>query len=146
MIENIVAGSDGSDTAGVAVRTAAELAKTLGARLHVVSAYRPLSGVRVAGAGADPERADWTVSPSVGVDAILSGIAGTLHAMGVEPVCYARTGDPAEAILDVAEEERADLIVVGSKGMHGNRRFLLGSVPDKVSHHASCSVLIVRTD
>ena len=145
MIETIVVGSDGSDTAAIAVRKAAGLAQALGARLHVVSAYRPLSGVRV-GADAGPERADWTVSPSVEVDAMLSGIAGTARAMGVEAVCYARTGDPAEAILDVAEEERADLIVVGSKGMHGNRRFLLGSVPDKVSHHAPCSVLIIRTD
>ena len=59
---------------------------------------------------------------------------------------YARKGNPAEAILDVAEEQGADLIVVGSKGMQGSRRFLLGSVPDKISHHAPCSVLIVRTD
>jgi nucleotide-binding universal stress UspA family protein len=146
VIETIVVGSDGSETAAVAVRRAAELAKALGARLHVVSAYRPLSGVRVGGADVGPERAEWTVSPSVEVDAMLSGIAGTARAMGVEAVCYARTGDPAEAILDVAEEEQADLIVVGSRGMHGNRRFLLGSVPDKVSHHAPCSVLIIRTD
>jgi nucleotide-binding universal stress UspA family protein len=145
MIQTIVVGSDGSDTAAVAVRDAAELARSLGARLHVVSAYRPLSGVRVAGADADPERAGWAVSPTVKVDAVLDGIAGTARAMGVETDCYARPGDPAEAILEVAEEQRADLIVVGSKGMHSNRRFLLGSVPDKVSHHASCSVLIVRT-
>jgi nucleotide-binding universal stress UspA family protein len=37
------------------------------------------------------------------------------------------------------------MIVVGSKGMHGGRRFLLGNVPNKVSHHAPCSVMIVRT-
>ena len=54
-------------------------------------------------------------------------------------------GDAADAILDVAEEQRADLIVVGNKGMTGAKRFLLGSVPNKVSHHAPCSVLIVRT-
>jgi len=58
---------------------------------------------------------------------------------------YAREGDPADAILDVAEEVGADLIVVGNKGMTGARRFLLGSVPNKVSHHASTSVIIVRT-
>jgi nucleotide-binding universal stress UspA family protein len=57
----------------------------------------------------------------------------------------ARQGDAADAILDVAEEQRADLIVVGNKGMTGAKRFLLGSVPNKVSHHAPCSVLIVRT-
>jgi nucleotide-binding universal stress UspA family protein len=58
---------------------------------------------------------------------------------------FAREGDPADAILDVAEEREADLIVIGHKGMTGARRFLLGSVPNKVSHHAPCSVLIVRT-
>ena len=58
---------------------------------------------------------------------------------------FARQGDAADAILDVAEEQRADLIVVGNKGMTGAKRFLLGSVPNKVSHHAPCSVLIVRT-
>jgi nucleotide-binding universal stress UspA family protein len=145
LIETIVVGSDGSDTAAVAVRNAAELAKSLGARLHIVSAYRPLSGVRVAGADADPERAGWAVSPTVSVDAVLGGVAGTARAIGIEADCYARKGDPAEAILDVAEEQGADLIVIGSKGMQGSRRFLLGSVPDKVSHHAPCSVLIVRT-
>ena len=58
---------------------------------------------------------------------------------------YAREGDPADAILDVAEERKADLIIVGNKGMTGAKRFLLGSVPNKVSHHAPCSVLIIRT-
>ena len=77
---------------------------------------------------------------------MLEQAAGAAHAAGVEADCYARRGDPAEAILDVAAEQRAGLIVVGSKGMHGTRRFLLGSVPDKISHHAPCSVLIVRTD
>ena len=47
-----------------------------------------------------------------------------------------RQGDPADAILDVAEEQEADLVVVGNKGMTGAKRFLLGSVPNKVSHHA----------
>ncbi len=54
-------------------------------------------------------------------------------------------GDPADAILKVAEDVEADLIVVGNKGMTGARRFLLGSVPNKVSHHAPCSVFIART-
>ena len=58
---------------------------------------------------------------------------------------FARVGDAADAILDVAEEQKSDMIIVGSKGMTGATRFLLGSVPNKVSHHAPCSVLIVRT-
>jgi nucleotide-binding universal stress UspA family protein len=68
-----------------------------------------------------------------------------MHARGVEAECHARKGDPADALLQVAEENGADLIVVGNRGMTGAKRFLLGSVPNKVSHHASCSVLIVRT-
>jgi len=58
---------------------------------------------------------------------------------------HARTGDAADAIIDVAEEVGADLIMVGNKGMTGAKRFLLGSVPNKISHHATCSVLIVHT-
>ena len=67
------------------------------------------------------------------------------RAAGVEVETFARQGDPADAILDVAEERNADLIIVGNKGMTGAKRFLLGSVPNKVSHHAPCSVLIIRT-
>jgi nucleotide-binding universal stress UspA family protein len=54
--------------------------------------------------------------------------------------------DPADAILEVADEVGATLIVVGSKGMHGARRLALGNVPNKVSHRARCNVLIVSTD
>ena len=66
-------------------------------------------------------------------------------AEGIKVNTHPREGDPADAILDVAEETGADLIVVGNKGMTGAKRFLLGSVPNKVSHHASCGVYIVRT-
>ena len=64
---------------------------------------------------------------------------------GIEVQTHPVEGDPAEAILNVAEKTDADLIVVGNKGMTGARRFLLGSVPNNVSHHAPCSVIIVRT-
>ena len=76
---------------------------------------------------------------------ILEGAAGPAQEAGVEVDTHPREGDPADAILDVAEEIGADLIVVGNKGMTGARRFLLGSVPNKISHHAPCSVYIVRT-
>jgi nucleotide-binding universal stress UspA family protein len=79
------------------------------------------------------------------VDATLREAAAESQAAGVATETYARQGDPADAILDVAEERGADLIVVGNKGMTGAKRFLLGSVPNKVSHHAPCSVLIIRT-
>ncbi len=75
---------------------------------------------------------------------MLRETAEEIRAAGVEVTTYARQGDPAAALLDVAEERRADLIVVGNKGMTGADRFLLGSVPNKVTHHAPCSVLVIR--
>ena len=140
-MRSIVVGTDGSDTAAQALREACELAKTTGAKLHIVSAYVPLGGARVAG----EDRGTWMVGPDVQVDAVLDEAAGSVHTRGVEVESYARKGDPADALLSVADEQDADLIVVGNKGMTGAKRFLLGSVPDKISHHASCSVLIVRT-
>ena len=79
------------------------------------------------------------------LEAALERVGEVLRAAGVEVEVFALQGDPADAILDVAEERGSDLIVVGNKGMTGAKRFLLGSVPNKVSHHAPCSVLIIRT-
>ena len=138
----IVVGTDGSDTAPQALREAADLAKSTGARLHIVSAYVPASGVRVEGA---LEREGWMVGPDVQVDSVLGEAMGSMHTQGIEAESHARKGDPADALLQVAAECNADLIVIGNKGMTGAKRFLLGSVPNKISHHAPCSVLIVRT-
>jgi len=142
-VNAIVVGTDGSETAARALHEAADLAKSTGAKLHIVSAYEPASGARVA--GDTPERASWIVGADVQVDSVLDEAAGAMHAKGIEIETHARKGDPANALLDVASESGADLIVVGNKGMTGTKRFLLGSVPDKISHHAPCSVLIVRT-
>jgi nucleotide-binding universal stress UspA family protein len=86
------------------------------------------------------------VNPREDVQGVLDAEAERVKEGGISNVeTFAREGDPADAILDVAEEKGADLIVVGNKGMTGARRFLLGSVPNKVSHHAPCNVMIVRT-
>jgi len=144
MTRSIVVGTDGSETATSAVRAAAELARALGARVNVVSAYEPLTGVQVKGAEA-PADLEATVAPDAGVLAILEDAQGVVRSVRADCETHARREDPAEAILNVAEEQGADRIVVGNKGMTGARSFLLGSVPDKISHHASCDVLIVRT-
>jgi nucleotide-binding universal stress UspA family protein len=146
MFQSIVVGTDGSETAGVAVREAIELAKVLGASLEVVSAYEPVSNQRLREEARQvPDDLQWMINPREDVDATLREAAERIEAAGVNVETYAREGDPADAILDVAEERGADLIVVGNKGMTGAKRFLLGSVPNKVSHHAPCSVLIIRT-
>lgn len=146
MFKSIVVGTDGSQTAAEAVRQAVELAKQIGARIELVSAYEPVPSQRLRQEQKDaPGDLQWMVNPREDVDATLEDAANAVREAGVEAETYARQGDPADAILDVAEETGADLIVVGNKGMTGAKRFLLGSVPNKVSHHAPCSVLIIRT-
>jgi len=143
---SIVVGTDGSESAQEAVRQAVELAARLGATLRIVSAYEPVPAGRLREEATQvPPDLQWMINPREDVDATLRGAAEAAREGGVEAETYARQGDPADAILDVAEEQGADLIVVGNKGMTGARRFLLGSVPNKVSHHAPCSVLIIRT-
>jgi nucleotide-binding universal stress UspA family protein len=146
MFKSIVVGTDGSDTAGQAVRQAVGLAGAVGAKVGVVSAYEPVPAARLREERREaPEDMQWAINPREDVDATLEAAASVAREAGVEVDTYPRQGDPADAILDVAEEQDADLIVVGNKGMTGARRFLLGSVPNKVSHHAPCSVLIIRT-
>ncbi len=146
MFGSIVVGTDGSETAGEAVRQAIALAKPLEAKLQIVSAYEPVSDTRLrVEAQHVPQDLQWLVNPREDVEATLTEAAELAAEQGVQATTFARQGDPADAILDVAEENASDLIVVGNKGMTGAKRFLLGSVPNKVSHHAPCSVLIIRT-
>jgi nucleotide-binding universal stress UspA family protein len=146
MFKTIVVGTDGSDTAKKAVTQAAELAKAVGASVHLVSAYEPVPQTRLREESVEvPDDLQWMINPREDVDATLKEAAEEMAAAGVPTEIYARQGDPADAILDVAEERNADLIIVGNKGMTGAKRFLLGSVPNKISHHAPSSVLIIRT-
>ena len=146
MFSSIVVGTDGSETAGKAVLQATELARQVGASVSLVSAYEPVSGNRLREEKREvPKDLEWMVNPREDVEATLKEAAESVERAGVKVDTFAREGDAADAILDVAEETNADLIVVGNKGMTGAKRFLLGSVPNKVSHHAPCSVLIIRT-
>ena len=145
MFSSIVVGIDGSDTAREAARQATALARSVGARIALVSAYEPVSDARLRESIAVPRDLHWIINPREDVEATLEEAAAEVRESGVEVEVFARQGDPADAILDVAEERGSDLIVVGNKGMTGAKRFLLGSVPNKVSHHAPCSVMIIRT-
>jgi nucleotide-binding universal stress UspA family protein len=144
---SILVGTDGSETARAAVSHAISLAHKLGAKLLIVSAYEPVAPERVRAEALEvPADVQWMVGPREDVLALLVDAATQAEAAGLSDVStFARQGDAADAIIDVAEEQSCDLIVIGNKGMTGARRFLLGSVPNKVSHHAPCSVLIVRT-
>jgi nucleotide-binding universal stress UspA family protein len=147
MFRSIVVGTDGSPTGNEALRRARTLADAFAADLHVVSAYQCPAAVLAA--CADPGFAlnavgEWSIAARDHVRTLLDGLAGELTGTGASVTTYAVPAHPATAILSVAEEVQADLIVVGNRGMQGGRRFL-GSVPNTVSHHAPCSVLIVDT-
>ena len=144
MFRSIVVGTDGSQTADEAVRQAAELARLLGAHVHLVCVYEPVPSDGDVAAEVAAE-SGWVLRPREAVDATLDRAAAVFAQAGVEVERYAQRGDPADAILDVAEERGADLIIVGNRGRTGAKRFLLGSVPNRISHHAPCAVLIIRT-
>ncbi|MGH2968558.1 MAG: universal stress protein [Solirubrobacteraceae bacterium] len=138
----IVVGTDGSSGAEAAVRKVIELARGSGATVHLVCAYPGRSTLERIGMTARQEPVD------------LRGVAADLLARderrfdeaGFTVEKHAREGDPAHVIIDVAGEQDADLIVVGARGDTGLRRFMLGSVSAKLSHHAPRSLLIVRED
>jgi nucleotide-binding universal stress UspA family protein len=143
---SIVVGTDGSETAKEAVRQATELASQVGSKMHLVSAYEPVPEGRLKDERQQvPDDLQWMVNPREDVTGVLEEAGEAIRQAGVDVETHPREGDPADAILDVAEEQQAGLIVVGNKGMTGAKRFLLGSVPNKVSHHAPCSVMIIRT-
>ena len=151
MFSSIVVGTDGSPSAALAVRQAAELARACGASVHLVSAFKSVSSINalsaeamVAGASSVDAR---RLSDELGQNAeqVVAQLADEIRAEGVKVEVHAAPGDPAQVLIEVAEAEGADLIIVGNKGMSGSKRFVLGSVPNKLSHHAPCAVLIANT-
>jgi nucleotide-binding universal stress UspA family protein len=140
--KTIVVGTDGSATARAAVVHAAALANLTGASLHIVCAQQvpALAGSPEfisSGFDANAATAEATATAlrEAVADARAAGVAAEQH----DPC-----GPPATCLVDTATALDADLVVVGSRGMHGTRR-LLGSIPNKVTHSAPCHVLVVST-
>ena len=123
MYKRILVGTDGSSTAATAVDRAIDVARAAGASVTILSAARPDKGEQVVSAEA-ARHAD-------------AGV--TIDTKVVD-------GEPVSSLIDVARDGNYDLLVMGNRGMTGVARFLrLGSVPNKVSHHLPCSLLIVKT-
>lgn len=148
MYGTILVGTDGSTTASQAVGRAADLAAATGAKLVVVSAYRPVPEDRLRTERVEaPGDVAYRINPEEDVETTLSAAKDLAVGRGATDVrTVSIDASPADALLDVAEKVGASLIVVGSQGMAGAKRFLLGSVPNRISHHAPCDVLIVKTD
>ena len=141
-MDAIVVGTDGSPGAEAAVQKVIELARGSGATIHIVCAYPGKSTLERVGMTARQETVD------------LRGVAADLLARderrfdeaGFKVEKYAREGDPAQTIIDLAGDTGADMIVIGAHGNTGLRRFMLGGVAGKLAHHAPRSLLIVRDD
>jgi len=141
----VVVGTDGSPTASLAVEQAAGMAVAFGSELLIVTAFQSHNTEVPQGV---PEDIQWRITDSAVANDHALNAAHVAVTQGV-PVdrvhAIAEPGDPAAALVGVAEARGGDLIVVGSKGMTSASRFLLGSVPNRVSHHAPCDVMIVHT-
>src|SRR3712207_4828264 len=115
MFGSIVVGTDGSETATEAARQATELAQAVGATVYLVSAFEPVGNQRLREERQQvPEDMQWMVNEREDVEATLKDAKETIEGAGVNVETFARQGDPADAILDVAEENNADLIIVGN--------------------------------
>jgi nucleotide-binding universal stress UspA family protein len=153
---SIVVGTDGSEPADEAVRQATDMASREGARLHLVTAYPDPQMLRerttiwsndpkgLLDSGGTGGGAQTIVDLREVAESLVQRAARDAVSKGVEVETHVREGQPAEVIIDVANQEQADLIVIGSRGLTGIKRYLLGSVSTKVSEHAPCSVMIVR--
>ncbi|MDQ2911303.1 MAG: universal stress protein [Actinomycetota bacterium] len=125
-VKRVLVATDRSETAERAVHFAVDLAERYEAELFVLRVLLSDDGLRAEAARELAEYAE--------------GLAGE---RGRSSVVIGE--DPAEAIIEAARREQADVLVVGSVGMSGRREFLLRNVPNRVSHNAPCTVVIVQT-
>ena len=139
-IKTVVAATDFSEPAEVGLAWAAQVARTHGARLLVVHAVAP--PMPVADFAAPPLTVDQDLREAA--QARLEAAVGGEALAGVEAETVLRDGTPAQAVLDVADEVGADLIVVGTRGLTGFRHLLLGSTAERIVQRAKAPVLSVH--
>lgn len=159
---SILVGTDGSPTAMRAVDMASELANRLGIAPVIVCAYQPPTEQEMAQMRADPDdpvaqwgagrsarevpdEFRWRVAAASQAEDILDRARQHATEKGVTAEVRAVEGHPAETLIGIAEGEDIDLIAVGSVGMSGAKRFMLGNVPHRISHHAPTDLLILHT-
>jgi len=136
-MQRVVVATDLSETAARAVSWAADLAGRYGAELVLVQVLAPEPDPGTEGLPETKPRVDLA---AVALSRVVGDLAGP---KGKARVVVA--DDPAVAILRVADEEHADVVVVGNAGMSGRKKFLLSNVPNRISHLAQCTVIVVNT-
>jgi nucleotide-binding universal stress UspA family protein len=144
MISTVAVGTDGTETAAIAVAAALDLAERFEATLVVLSAYTGQSGgasmPRLS--GGTSSGLEWASNDAQQAESILIDVQERASGRGIECKSDLAQGDPGEVLVHLAERHGADVLVVGNKGMH---RRVLGSVPNTVTHRATCSVYVVKT-
>ena len=142
----ILVGTDGSPPSLTSVREAARLAKQMDAELLVLTVFEPVDQATLERWKEEaPSEMAWRFSASSAAEESVAKGVEAAKELGVDATPVIEPGEAGEVLIHVAEREGADLMVVGNRGMAGPSRFLLGSVPNKVSHHAPCDLLIVKT-
>lgn len=143
---SVVVGTDGSPPSLRAVDRAAEVARDASARLVVVCAYYPSGGREVEHAQDELGDEAFQVIGSAPAEDTLREATDHARAAGVSEVeTLAVVGAPINTLLDVADKQSADLLVIGSRGLNTLKGRILGSVPSEVSRRSECDVLVVRT-
>jgi nucleotide-binding universal stress UspA family protein len=142
----ILVGTDGSPPSLESVRHAATIAKASKAELVVMCAYQPVDEATIQRWRDEaPTEMGWRLGPTAYAEEAVEKGRKVAADIGVEARTRIEHGEAADMLITVAELEDSDLIVVGNRGMTGASRFVMGSVPNNVSHHAPCDVLIVKT-
>lgn len=146
MFEKILVCSDGSENAARAGKAAAELAWKFGAEVILLNVVNPapLLAPYSMAIEAAPNAGAIIEFAKEGQRAVLQKAAEPFAGEGIALKTRAEMGQTVDTILSVAEDEKTDLIVMGSRGLGGFQRLMLGSVSDGVLRHAQCPVLIVR--
>jgi nucleotide-binding universal stress UspA family protein len=138
----IVAAVDGSEQSDRAAALAASLARTYDARLVLVTVVRPPEGWWGV-TGEPPTPAALSEALITGQQRILAEVEKNIDLTNVDHTTVEELGDPTSAILALCERERADLLIVGRRGAGVVERMVIGSVADRLAHHARCPLLIV---
>jgi nucleotide-binding universal stress UspA family protein len=140
----VLVGTDGSETSYRAVARAAAIAKEAGAQLVIVTAYRPLSQREQEEAAQQLGAESYKVIGSHPAEDVLREACSRLD-RDIDVDTVAVEGDPVDALIRTANDRKADLLVVGNRGLNSLTGRLLGSVPSVVTHRSPCDVLIVAT-
>ncbi|HEX8100274.1 MAG TPA: AarF/UbiB family protein, partial [Actinomycetota bacterium] len=136
-IKRVLVATDNSKSATRAVDWAADMANRFGAELHLLQVVIPESAPGTEAGSAESTRVHFAGQELAKMADRLAGARGNARVV-VDM-------DPARAIVRAAEEAAVDVVVVGNLGMSGRKEFLLGNVPNRVSHQARCTVIIVNT-